>query len=52
MNGAWEAAEVLLDDLGLAVMPFAGPAGGWVRFSGLHRDEDFEKLTALGTIVA
>ncbi|MFG0285897.1 MAG: pyridoxal phosphate-dependent aminotransferase [Phycisphaerales bacterium JB039] len=47
---AWEAAHMLLDAFSLATMPWAGPDGGWLRFSAMHTDADLERLAGLDLI--
>lgn len=46
-----DAAEILLDDHGLAVVPFDLPPNGYLRFSLMYRREDLEALAALETRV-
>ncbi len=45
---AREAAEVLLDEHGLAVVTWDTPLGGYLRFTALYREEDLDRLAELG----
>jgi len=45
--GAAEAAEVLLSEHGVAVVPWEVPPHGYLRFSGLYLPEELESLAGL-----
>jgi len=48
VNGAEEAANRLLDEHGLAVVPFPASPDGYLRFCAAYRPEDLEGLIELG----
>jgi hypothetical protein len=48
VDGADEAAEALLANHDLAVMPFQVGGHGYVRFSALYLPEELESLAELG----
>jgi aspartate/methionine/tyrosine aminotransferase len=45
---AGEAAEVLLTELGVAVVPWEVPPHSYLRFSARYLDEELEALRGLG----
>ena len=45
---AAEAAEALLRDHGLVVVPWEGPSGGYLRLSASYLPEELDALTELG----
>jgi aspartate/methionine/tyrosine aminotransferase len=50
VDGAWDACGRLLDNHGVAAMPWDSPTGGFLRFSASYRPEDLERLRSLGPI--
>ncbi|MGB3563307.1 MAG: pyridoxal phosphate-dependent aminotransferase [Thermoanaerobaculia bacterium] len=47
VTGAQQAADILLDQFGLAVAAFEMAPHAYLRFSSLYRDEDLESLAKL-----
>jgi hypothetical protein len=48
VSSAGEAAELLLADHGIAVVPWEIQPTGYLRFSAQYRTEDLEALAELG----
>ena len=48
MTGAQQAADILLDQFGLAVAAWEVASHAYLRFSSLYREEDLESLAKLG----
>jgi aspartate/methionine/tyrosine aminotransferase len=48
VTGAQQAADLLLDQFGLAVAAFEVAPNDYLRFSSLYREEDLESLAKLG----
>ena len=42
------AADVLLDEVGVAVVGWGSPPPGYLRFSSLHGSEDLQRLAEIG----